>query len=891
MNSLLETVRNGRTAETVTLLDGMTDAERRALVPELKALRSELRSAPWNAASRRAWPTLHLAGAACQTGAAGVAAWISAADMQWAQASPAVLLDVLGDREPEWLADVTHRLAQRPFAMGSVPYELMAGLVRLSGCPVPTTDAYVQGWMEHIGAVWQRGDTVLDRLRKDPYLRELVAALFEIDGIGSRVEWRYGEGSNSWTYALARLTQEGALDRKVMVDACFARLLRGGAATELRAFLNLLTSLDLTADEQRERAADWLALAAESVVPVASQAQSVLASLALEGTLPPGQLAEMTSCVLFRTEKKLVRAQLILVGKALRRDPSTAAEVVPAVARAFGHEDTDLQERALKLVERHLGGLRAEGALREELADAAARLSPGLRVRAEQLLGGGPSAAAPEAHEEVLPPVPERWRLAPAPQTRAEVVEELGSLLGSRGELSAFERTLDGLVRHAYQDGQGLAEALRPWASRGWWATAAPEDIDRYFRGNSHSLELILATLLGHTRTALLHDIVRRGATGPGCVHSGVADAFHARLREVAYRLRTDPQPFLLSTPSWSTGLLEPEDLVSRLETYRRLDARPGAADFAQALLRLREDDRAGAEAAADRAQRLGTAEGERLARWLTDESPAPPPGRRRTSGVRVLVELGELAQPQHSLPPEFQALGRRVTPFAAHRYCGHRVGGEARHWLGVLPGRRELVAARMLRDLSSLAVEDTRGAAAILPRLAEADGEAGECVHLCLAYGLGARHPEDRLATVDALLVLAARGQLDAGRLGADLGQLVRSGAVKPSRLAEAIRTAAATGARATVWTVLRQTLPMLLADLAAQGAAKEAAKGAAGAPPRGLGDLLAVAAECAERSGAHGDLAHLAQTVGRGGSSKVVTQARRLRDTLTLPTAAAPV
>ncbi|GAA4053916.1 hypothetical protein GCM10022233_26630 [Streptomyces shaanxiensis] len=67
------------------------------------------------------------------------------------------------------------------------------------------------------------------------------------------------------------------------------------------------------------------------------------------------------------------------------------------------------------------------------------------------------------------------------------------------------------------------------------------------------------------------------------------------------------------------------------------------------------------------------------------------------------------------------------------------------------------------------------------------------------MAYGLGARRPEDRLAAVDALLVLAARGQLDAARLGADLGQLVWRGAVKPSRLVESARTAAAKNCR--IW------------------------------------------------------------------------------------------
>lgn len=182
-------------------------------------------------------------------------------------------------------------------------------------------------------------------------------------------------------------------------------------------------------------------------------------------------------------------------------------------------------------------------------------------------------------------------------------------------------------------------------------------------------------------------------------------------------------------------------------------------------------------------------------------------------------------------------------------------------------------MAARLVREVSTVAVKDTRGMAAVLPLLAEAEGEAGEALHLCVAYGLGARHPEDRLSAVDALLVLAARGQLDAERLGGDLGQLVRMGAVKPLRLTESVRTAATTGAYSTVWSILGAALPAMLAGLAADGAAPAV---------RGMGELLAVAAECAERTGAHGDVEHLAPVAERSGSSRLVAQARRLRATL---------
>ncbi|MEU9245119.1 DUF6493 family protein [Streptomyces sp. NPDC048385] len=884
MSAVLAAVRAGHVGETALLVEKLTETERRALLPGLQRLRKELRAAPWESRSERRYPALQVAGAVCHSGAAAAATWIAGADMRRRQAPADLLLKVLADRDTGWQADVARRLAARPVS-ADVPFPLMAGLVRRSGCEVPVTDAYVVGWVRHIGHTWGRVPLV-DRLRAEPDLAPLVNGLFELSDLGE-IRWLFGEGPGSWQSALAELTDAGVLERKAVVDACVARLLRGGGPTDHRVFLPLLGKLALTRDERRERVADWTALARDAASPVAAHAQSVLAALALDGGLTPRQLAEASEGLLFRTEKKLVRAQLVLLGKALARQAAAAAELLPTAAQAFGHPDTQVQERALKLVERYAERLDGDPATRLEIGVAADQLGPVLRVRAADALGIAP-APAPEAYEEVLPPAPAPFRLAPAPDSAVELAEEIGALLASDGDVAAFERALDGLARHAHRDQDALREALEPVAATRWWKEPEPSRRPRaedYF-GNAHyglltaadGLELLLAALYGAVSADALLAALRRGPAGHECAHTGLSRVFDLRLRELAHRIRTDPQPLLLATPSWSTGLLEPGELVDRLDAYRRLGARVGAADFAQALFRVRREDRAAALAAADRAAVLGTPESRRLARWLSAEGPALPALRRRTSGPRILVESAEVLELQGDLPEEFRRLGRPVTAFGKSRYC-HRCGEENHaHWPAALPERRELIALRLVHALSRTAVDGRRGVAAVLPLLAESGGAAGESTHLCVAYGLGARHPEDRLAAVDALLVLAARGQLDAERLGADLGQLVRRGAVKPLRLAESARTAAATGANATIWEMLRHTLPVLLADLATGGTA--------GGPgvARGLGELLSVAADCAERSGARGELPHLSGAADRRGAARLVVQARRLRDALSV-------
>ncbi|MEU4038229.1 DUF7824 domain-containing protein [Streptomyces collinus] len=879
MNELMVAVRAGRAAETLRLTARLTDAERRSCLAELKELRTELRKVPaWENRSMKVLPALHLAGAACHTGAAAAAAWIAAGDLRWNQAPTDALLRALEGRDAGWLADVANRLAQRPESAG-VPYDLMAGLVARSGCEVPVTDPYVIGWVRHVGA--GRCRDLVDRLRREPNLTPLVGGLFTLTDL-SEVRWLFGDGPDSWQCALAALAREGLLDRADLVDACVARLLRGGGPTDHRIFLPLLTELALTREEQRTRIPDWTALARDAVSPVASHAQAVLAGLALDGGLTSRQLAEASEGLVFRAEKKLVRAQLVLLGKVLSRDAGATAELLPVVGQAFGHEDSEVQERALKLVERHVKRLDDSEA-RDGLACLVPQLVPALRTRAAAVLGVAADTTQ-EVYEEVLPPAPEPVRSAPAPRTAEEVAEEVSALLASDGDVAAFERALDGLVRHTHQDPDGLRAALAPVLATRWWTQT--EQRHWYSRedlfGNTRyglltaqeGLELLLASLHGAVSTHTLHEAMRHRTSEHECAHSGLSRVFDARLREVAYRLRTDPMPLLLATPTWSTGLLEPDELVDRLAEYRRLDARVGASDFAQALLRVRRDDRAAAERAARRARALGSPEGTRLARWLGAENSLPSAGRR-TRGVRILLETAELLELQDGFPQEFHRLGRPMSVFADRWHCAHWDQAIRRHWLAVLPERREMVAARLLGDLASTAVDDGRGAA-VLPLLAESGGEAGEAVHLCVAYGLGARHAEDRLAAVDALLVLAARGELDAVRLGSDLGELVGRGAVKPQRLADSVRTAAATGANATMWEMLRHVLPVPLAGLT--GARPEAAAVAA----RGLGDLLAVAAECAERSGAKGDVPHLAPAAARRSSSRLVAQARRLRDAL---------
>ncbi|MFJ7066117.1 DUF6493 family protein [Streptomyces sp. NPDC101115] len=861
VEELLAAVRAGACEKVPGLLAGLDADARKAALPKLSELRKEVRGWNWERwnEQREVRRALRVAGAGCHTGPAAATAWIGARDLSdWGESTVDGVLRVLADRESAWLANVAQRLAERP-SVAEDEYRLVHTLVVRSGCPVPTTEAYLRGWSRTL-----TNGRLLDRLREDPQTPVLVPYVLALTETPDRLTWSAGpEDPGHWPTALKALAEEGLLERTALVDGCVSRLLRGGRPRDLRFPLALLRLLGTTDEERRSRVPDWLGMAADAPSPVAAYAQEVLAELALGGGLAVRELAEMSGAVLFRSEKKLVRAQLTLLGKALRRDPGAAAELLPVVTDAFGHEDTTVQERALALVGRHLKDV-ADEQVREELAGAAELLSPVHRTAAAELFGlAAPADDLP--YVEVLPPVPERRPVAPAAGTVAELMEDLVSVERRPFEApEEFERALDGLVRHAHRDPEALRAAVREAFAGAYWLESGS-----HLGDGSRGVTDVLAALVGTTRVTRPDACPR-----PSCAHEALTWAVQARVREVAWQLAQakPPVPFLLAAPTHHTAAVDPLVLVERLREYRDSGAEPLPLDLAQALLRVRKADPSASRAAAEAAA-LGTRAGERLAAWLTaDASLAPgvrlmPRGRDERSkqwwlADRLVLAVRERRVIREEFPQAFRWLG--AEPAESLNGCGYyHWSGLRPLWPGVLPDDRETLAAWLLPTLAGGAEWEERGAAWGLTALAEGDGPVGPAVHLALAVGLGCRHVEDRLTAVDALLVLASRGELDPSLLAARLAVFVADGTVKPNRLADAARTAAATGAYATVRAVLLGLLPSVLA---------------APKPVHGAGELLAVAAECVERSGGSGEVPGLAELAARRGTTQLVTQARRL-------------
>ncbi|MGW3651444.1 hypothetical protein [Streptomyces sp. NPDC000878] len=883
-------------------LGALAPDERAAQAEGLEARRAPLR-AGWYHVPEAEKAAQLAAELGCRTDPAAAADWIlqpeNGSNVVVQPLGGAWMLDVVNLHPVAWRAELVAQLADRWTPGKCIRSDLVEHLVHDTGCPVPTTDGFIDGWLRWRDSTWEQpahlrggarpGATFLERLRADELSPLILPLVLERPGVYV--------GAGSFHHMLTRrglpyimedtrlgvfisLSREGLVDRAALIRRVFAdlatdegwgwnaatalaqlaltpaehtsvarervalaeplvaRLLQDGTRDETAPALAYLRALALTPAENAPALRDHVALLDLSL-PVAAYAQEVLLGLDEAGLLESDVLTEVCERVLLRPEKKLVRAQLTRLDRAARKDPARAARTVLDAATALDHREVDLQERALDVIARHLKA--AGDSVLPGLRTAAARINPALAARAAELLGTAPDQLT-EQYADMLPVVTEP-RPVPGPiETAVEVAEELAVAVANPKDVVTFERVLDGLVRHAHLDRAALDRALKPVMRK------EPRDAVDFTQSDVYDVARALRGDEPRQRGLIAHHRF---------IHTSPAgELLRARLVEAIDIIEADAQPFLLAVPTDATGALDAAELVRRISVLDGLGITPAPVDLAQALLRVTPT---ADEKVLDAAGELGSDAGRRLARWLREGGlPHWGTGHKDDTG-RHPTELVSHIHPEPATgPPLLPAAETLIGPYRNDGLYDPMVP----FWLAQLPHHRELVLAR---DYFRYRVS-MRGWAHALPFAAESGGPAGFALHLAVAYTLTYDQQGERDAAVDTLLVLAGRGQLDTGLLGRQLADMLRARWIEANRVTASLRTAAETGAYATIWSVLETALPLLLRDPVV----------------RGTGALLALGIDCASRCAAKGAIPEVTTAAARTGSSQVVKNARLLRDVL---------
>jgi hypothetical protein len=792
-----------------------------------------------------------LAVIACARTAAQAATMLGRRGMRdgWASVPVADLRTIAEARGLTWLPDLGVRLAGRLPARDVRAGEWRFVAALLAGAPelAPPSEGFVRGWLAHLHETGGPRRAMAGLLRDDPFLDTLLPAVFEVEGLGGALGGTSYWTGSEWTAepafvrALPGLVAEGRLDRGWVLGATLDRMVRGDRPGWLRPFVLLHDGLAPAVDEMAGHAESYGRLLALGASPVTGLAQRCLRAVDEAGRLDLDLLIETSAAVLARPEKTLVKTQLSWLATVVRREPARAGELLSAVEVAFGHPSLDVQDRARKL---------------------AGRLDPGA------------TAAPPVSDLPVVPPAPPPAVMPPPIGDAAELAAEVVALLHDETAVG-WERVLAALVTVPADE---MRVALRPVLHRH----------QGELTGSHRSGPVRRSRLLGAAIRAVLTPPAAGGDAAPDALRDawifaaddrrslrgGPGSVLDLRIREIADRITAYPAGALMATPTLVSGSLDAAVLLERLIRAEAGGWTPWPVDFEQALLRVPRDI---APDVLDRAAGLTSFTGRRFATWLKNGGNVDPvstrhvqvgrlgrysSGRTPRAGRRVMARLDQV-RGDSLLEEGLFNLARGDQPV----YFPDNLADLSDVTIAVLPQHREVTAAWALPGLAAVADLDDRGGAAGLPLLAECGGPVGPALTAGLVYALGARHEPDRVAAIDAFLVLAgsaapsASGLSIGAAVGAELGDLGADGTVKLTRVALAVADLHRAGATAEVWQLMLAALPGLLAT-----------------GPRGLPDLLEIATRVAGEAGARDEIGGLAEVAGRSGSSRLVTEARRL-------------
>ncbi len=863
-------VRSGDIVALVPALVALDDVDRKACVRPLRDLsRSGEFGTPFGLIN-----PLAVAGAAILPDARALAAWLrrftpvdswhrgSRADE--AETTTRAVIEVLTRRDAGWLPTLFSLLVERLRAEvpgGWAPlYEMAEALREHCDLSPPASSAYVSQWVLRDWPDW-----VVQGASGPPGHDQEFRAVFPLaideEGIAS---WLAEE---PWRTHLETALARGDLDRVALLDACLARLERGGRAMDTQAVVALHDALAPTLDEVAERRRDYLALLPPgSASPCVVTAQRELRRLHDAGLLTTAELVEQSRSVLLRTEKKVMRDHLALLKAHAIAEPDDVDDVVTAASSAFANAASDIQRAGVDLVAAH-AGQTSPHALAAALAAAAVLprdLEDRLRARAG-LDRAVCRAAAPVAVLTAPAPAP----VAPIEDLDEAVAELFALRRREENDMAALdvERVVEALPRFAAHDRDALHRAVASMVDRPWYE-------HRTAWGLGTMLELLAAACAGRAKAVEVDERFAGYATVPDRV-------MNFRVADLTAAVRGRPGVRSVALPSFDNGVISGDALLARLSEAAREGWEPSPLDLEQSLLRLDL-----AELAPEPFEALETSAGRQAAAWITGGGPDAPSVRAMRApqwdhpGESFGWDDDKPAPPPHIWVAEIVP-GDRPEPGSAgalwsllHAWSPHPRGVSVTTgwssafglWAWTAPHHRDVVAAHLLPTLARAFTDPSRAGDALVP-LARAEGRVGDAMLLAICCAMGAKQQQTRSTAVDALLVLAARDQLDGARLGGLLGDMVTAGDLITARLVEPLRQAAAAGAATQVWAAVAT---LLAAALTQDGAVA------------GLARLLSAAVDIAEDHGSMGTIAGLDDMAARKGRSQQVVEAGRLRDVL---------
>ena len=617
-----------------------------------------------------------------------------------------LVASVLIARNPTWLGTWVDKHLGGEFP--NLSWETVRALIRAGVIEKPSAEGYARLFIHAMrGYDYQHPEAYVptsERLLAEPeFLDDEVWRLFEFENEAFTGDWqakhREAPGDyETWPDAIARLAADGHLDRDRLLDTILDALQQEIKQNQLSAYGKLHDRLAPTDAELKARARAYSDLLVAPKSPVISFAVRTLSRMHRKGLLDGPLFLDAARPVFGNKAKGNAVQVLRLATQLAAADAALAADAVSLAIAAMPHPSPDVQELALDLIDEKFA--MAGDALRSEFEGRIAFLATKLQPRAQALLGTSPLADnlpddAPDTSDleeqiESLPaslrrivglqtaatmPTPLDYELSDLPcaasrealprvETRDELLELAAQLIEKVDSGHQVEVLLDGIARFGTDRSGAFAKFADPLVQRMEQGQASRYGLAAGWGGSAVALiDLVLTWLTGipHDSRTLQH------------YSEAPRETFAiSRLREtLTIHARGIALP-LLSTPSYTSGWIEPLDLVKRMADYERLGSNVRARDLMQAFLRLAPGRR---EAALEAAGELDEDSG-RILKFALGGNEGPTKRDRKVAYVwlcaaRARQPRGSLRDLLDPIAGEIPDMADLIEP-AAWRWSAH---------------------------------------------------------------------------------------------------------------------------------------------------------------------------------------------------------------------------
>ncbi len=549
---------------------------------------------------------------------------------------PQAALKILDDRRPEWMDELVESwLTPNSDSFRKLKWWFLNQMIQKGICQKPAGQDYYHVMVTHAAIDHNSKLQKLaqqELVESDGFLESDVYRIFEYDTDAFAYDW------TGWAKFLKQLVDRGMVEREQIIRCAVRASSNRFRQNTLTGLLKFLDSLSITPAEWQANLDELFAFLHNQTSSVVTFAIKKLKELYKSGAIDPENLLQSLPAVFQCPTKGQPKTALTLIQQVAKKHDALIPLAIGAVVQALDHSDSDVQEKALQLLEQwsdrahpdHAAAIRERYEhLPKVFVSQASQIADSIDGGTSPTQNTSDSSDSPSMQplswpseldainepwrtyiclekfektlkQPVFPPslkfeihqVPVLSALKPVTPIRdhVELIDRVAHAIESVDDAMEAELILDGISRLGAVS-TDMGKIATPVGKRlnKYFAMGDPQGIASA-KDSAQTEQLLRFVLKVPEPKRNKEDL--EFIFAPSELDLPHAQFYAARIVELTSQLQTNPPGPLLSAPTHQRGWIDPLVFAKRVAERIRSGSEIGKIDFLLALLRLAPENR-----------------------------------------------------------------------------------------------------------------------------------------------------------------------------------------------------------------------------------------------------------------------------------------------------------